>query len=577
MNKTATILGLAVSLWAASAVAQPADLSAQIRNEGLGNSQAGAYVAELADGIGARLMGSPNMAKAYDWTEAKLKALGAVNVHREDIGEFGLSWRQDNAWLRMSAPDSMVLLAQAQPWSAPSKGTQEGEAVAVSLGAVADFDKYRGKLKGKIVLLGPLRAMQPVTTPLVRHWTDEELSSGQAAEVQRQYHLNIKTRWAARAKAAEFAAQRDAFLKGEGILGLILPSRDNDMGNGGTGNILVDVSGQGWTAATQVNFPVLIASYESFGRAWRLASAGKPVRMQFEVKATTLSEHEHGFNVVGEIPGTDPQLKSQVVMLGAHLDSWGSGTGAVDNGAGVAANLEVLRILKAVGAKPRRTIRVVLFCAEEEGLYGSTAYVNKHFGLSTAASAPRMGEVIAAADLKTLSGVRDPVGLLQPRPRLGPHPWRLRGQQSRDGQAVLGLDRAAEGPGRAGGLRPPLLSGRPGPVRTGQFAGRQLPAGPAGLRHPRPPLEPRHPGARRAGGPGPGGHGHGDLRDEHCRSRRTDAEAEGALKILPFGGGGAERRRGLPLRTSRCMFALTSGEAPSVSFADSSPRRGASF
>jgi carboxypeptidase Q len=403
MNKTATILGLAVSLWAASAVAQPADLSAQIRKEGLGNSQAGAYVAELADGIGARLMGSPNMAKAYDWTEAKLKALGAVNVHREDIGEFGLSWRQDNAWLRMSAPDSMVLLAQAQPWSAPSKGTQEGEAVAVSLGAVADFDKYRGKLKGKIVLLGPLRAMQPVTTPLVRHWTDEELSSGQAAEVQRQYHLNIKTRWAARAKAAEFAAQRDAFLKGEGILGLILPSRDNDMGNGGTGNILVDVSGQGWTAATQVNFPVLIASYESFGRAWRLASAGKPVRMQFEVKATTLSEHEHGFNVVGEIPGTDPQLKSQVVMLGAHLDSWGSGTGAVDNGAGVAANLEVLRILKTVGAKPRRTIRVVLFCAEEEGLYGSTAYVNKHFGLSTAASAPRMGEVIAAANLKTLS------------------------------------------------------------------------------------------------------------------------------------------------------------------------------
>jgi carboxypeptidase Q len=402
MNKTTTILGLAVSLWAASAVAQPADISAAIRKEGLGNSQAGAYVGELSDGIGARLMGSPNMAKAYDWTEAKLKALGAMNVHREDIGEFGLSWRQDNAWLRMSAPDSMVLLAQAQPWSAPSKGAQEGEAVAVSLSTVTDFDKYRGKLKGKIVLLGPLRAMPPVTTPLVRRWTDEELSSGQAAEVQRQYHLNIKTRWEVRAKAAQFAAQRDAFLKGEGVLALILPSRDNDMGNGGTGNILVDVSGQGWTAATRVTFPVLIASYESFGRAWRLASAGKPVRMQFEVKATTLSEHEHGFNVVGEIPGTDPKLKSQVVMLGAHLDSWGSGTGAVDNGAGVAANLEVLRILKAVGAKPRRTIRVVLFCAEEQGLYGSTAYVNKHFGMSTAVSAPRSGEVIAAADLRTL-------------------------------------------------------------------------------------------------------------------------------------------------------------------------------
>lgn len=409
MKTTPMIAGLTALLLAGAAQAQtqaqPGDLSAAIRKEGLENSQAYAYVADLTDNVGARLMGSPNMRKAYDWSLARMRALGLANPHRDGMGEFGLSWRQDNTWLRMSAPDAMVLLAQAAPWSVSSQGPKEGEAVAVELNNAADFDKYRGKLKGKVVLLGPLRTLPPVTGPLWRKWTDEELLSGKAAEVQKVYHQNLATRWGQRAAAAAFGAEKGAFLKSEGVLAVVLPSRDNDVGNGGTGNILVDgpgLSTKGWTADTRVAFPMLVASVESFGRAWRLAKAGTPVKMQFDVASTTLSEHEPGYNIVAEIPGTDPKLKSQVVLLGAHLDSWGSGTGAVDNGTGVAATLEVMRILKAVDAKPRRTVRIVLFASEEQGLVGSQAYVTKHFGATTAKTAPRSGEIIAKADLKTL-------------------------------------------------------------------------------------------------------------------------------------------------------------------------------
>ncbi len=255
------------------------------------------------------------------------------------------------------------------------------------------------------MLLGPLRPVPPVTEPLWRTWSDDDLASGKAAEPAKLFHQQFEARSEKREARAAAAARKGAFLAAEQVLAVVTVSPNNDLGNGGAGNIIVGtsaVSAKGWTSDTRPPFPVLVASVESFGRAWRLAKAGTPVTLRFDVDTTTFSEHEHGYNVVAEIPGSDPKLKAQVVMLGAHLDSWSAGTGAVDNGAGVATVLDVVRILRAVEAKPRRTIRVVLFCAEEQGLVGSKAYVATHFGYSTAMKPPRLGEIVAAADLKTL-------------------------------------------------------------------------------------------------------------------------------------------------------------------------------
>lgn len=162
---------------------------AAIRDEGLGHSQAMRFASELADGIGGRLMGSPNMRKAYDWSLSTLEALGMSNVHLEDIGEFGLSWRQNNTWMRMSSPDSMQFIAQAAPWSVSSNGPLEGDVVPVEISNDADIAKYRGKLSGKIVFLGPPRDVLP---PLNPSQNDSQTSSYQTAV--RSMRCNITTR-----------------------------------------------------------------------------------------------------------------------------------------------------------------------------------------------------------------------------------------------------------------------------------------------------------------------------------------------------------------------------------------------
>ncbi|MBS0332575.1 MAG: M20/M25/M40 family metallo-hydrolase [Proteobacteria bacterium] len=391
--------GLALALALGLAIAAPASarnprgavaateridpkLYAAIRQEGLQHSQAMRFATGLADGVGARLMGSPNLRKAYDWAQGQLRDLGAAHVHLEDIGEFGLSWRQDNAWMRMSAPDSMVFVAQAGPWSASSHGVQQGDAIAVELNDAADLDRYRGKLAGKIVLLGPMRATPQPVDPLSVRYSAEALRSGAAVQPQKDYYATRADHLAARSREYLFKAERLKFLQSEHVLALVIPSRDAENA-GGTGDLELDNSelgGRIWLAAERPTFPIMFAAIEDFGRAWRLATGGVPVKLQFDVATTDLGEHEHGYNVVADIEGSDPRLASQIVLVGAHLDSWSSGTGATDDGAGVAIALEAVRILRAVGARPRRTIRVVLYGGEEEGLLGSEAYAARHLG-----------------------------------------------------------------------------------------------------------------------------------------------------------------------------------------------------
>jgi len=356
-----------------------------IRDEGLKRGQAMTYAAGLVDGVGARLMGSPNMRRAYDWSLARLRELGLSDPRLEPIGPFGLSWRQVRAWARMTAPDGAPFVAQAGSWSVATNGVIEAEVVAVQLATDEDLQRETGKLRGRIVLLNPPPASAPGTDAPIARYTDEQVVRGDAAESVRAYYRTVTERRARQGREGLFKARRNAFLAAEGVAAVILSSGAEP------GVMTVDGSelgGRPWLEADRPAFPVLHLTGEVYGRCWRLARAGTAVRLQMEIVTEEGDPAEPGYNVVAELPGSDPAMKAQVVLMGAHLDSWATGSGAADNGAGVAATFEAIRILRALNLKPRRTIRVVLYGGEEQGLYGSEAYARRRLGHVPRSTAP---------------------------------------------------------------------------------------------------------------------------------------------------------------------------------------------
>jgi carboxypeptidase Q len=369
--------------WGEAEMQQPATESIDlnmynaIREEGLQHSHVMDFAGGLVDGIGPRLTGSPNMAKANDWTRDQLTKMGCANAHLEDWGEFGMGWQQLNTWVRMTEPDTSVFLAQATPWSPSTNGPVSAQVVSVVIQSEKDIAQYKGKLAGKIVLLGPMREVPPPDKPLFTRYTDRELAELETLPIAGDvdYQLRVQ-RYLERARLNKMIL---AFLAEEKIAGVITPSRDGENG-GGTGIIFDDVSGAPYVRATAFPFPSVVTQIENFGRVFRLLANHVPVTIEMNVESKVTSDHEHGFDTVAEIPGTDPQLKDELVMVGGHLDSWIAGTGATDNGAGSIVALEVMRILNALGVKPRRTIRIALWSGEEEGLFGSLRYVEQHFG-----------------------------------------------------------------------------------------------------------------------------------------------------------------------------------------------------
>ena len=367
----------------------------RIRDEGLNHSHVMEFATALMDGIGPRLTGSPNLAKANAWTRDTLTKIGLENARLEDWGEFGMGWQQLNTWARMVTPDTAVLIVQATPWSPSTAGPVTGDVVLVNIKEEKDLDQYKGKLAGKVVLYGAMRDVPPVDKALFERYTEKELEeiaefpvNAGAGGVAPEMQARIKA-YVDRLRLVDKVAQ---FFADEKVAAVIEPSRDGKNG-AGSGGTLFDDNGATlgrtpYVADKRVKIPVVVAAIESYGRLYRLTQARVPVSVEIDVESKVTGEHEHGFDTVAEIPGTDQNLKEQVVMVGGHLDSWIAGTGATDNGAGTIVAMEAVRILKALDVKPRRTIRIALWTGEEQGLFGSKGYVTQHFGSAKLSTEP---------------------------------------------------------------------------------------------------------------------------------------------------------------------------------------------
>jgi carboxypeptidase Q len=379
-----------------------------IRSEGLDHSHVMEFASALMDGIGSRLTGSPNVKRANEWTRDQFAAMGCNNAHLEDWGEFGIGWQQLNTWTRMTSPDSAVFITQAAPWSPSTNGTVNGQAVWVDIKKEEDLEKYKGKLSGKVVLLGDMREVKPLDKPLFEREDEKDL----AKIVEHPLTPELEYFGPELIKKIELREKVGKLLGAEHALAVVLPSRDGRNSGGSGGTIFDDSSGGlGWFIYQREHaqpLPVVIMAIENYGRVYRLLKANVPVNIELNVDVKFTGDHEHGFDTIAEIPGTDPKLKDEVVMVGGHLDSWAAATGATDNGAGTVVAMEVMRILNTLQVKPRRTIRVGLWTGEEQGEFGSLYYVKQHFGFVPLSTAPDQ--------IKLPEWLRKPTGPLQLKP-----------------------------------------------------------------------------------------------------------------------------------------------------------------
>ena len=281
----------------------------QIRYEGLAHSHVMEYASALMDGIGPRLTGSPNVKHANEWTRDQLAAMGCSNAHLEDWGEFGMGWQQLNTWTRMASPDTAVFITQAAPWSPSSNGTISGQAISMDVKKEEDLDKYKGKLSGKVVLLGEMRDVKPVDKPLFEREDEKDLAKiveHPLTPERDDFVTDYMKRLELREKVAKLLASEHA-------LAVILPSRDGRNNGGSGGTIFVDSGGGlGWFSYQRDHIqplPVVIMAIENYGRVYRLLKANVPVTVEMNVDTKFTGDHEHGFDTIAEIPGTDLKLK----------------------------------------------------------------------------------------------------------------------------------------------------------------------------------------------------------------------------------------------------------------------------
>jgi len=357
-----------IALWSQEKV--DLEMVTRIRYEGFRNSKVMEIASGLMDGIGPRLTGSPNMKRANEWTRDQLTSFGLSNAHLESWGPFGRGWANEYINVRMTSPDTAPLIAYAKAWTPGTNGLLKGKCIRVKIENKKDFDKYRGKLAGLIAIFGPDPEVKSITQPMFERLGDKELADiGQYPIPSEKQAFRFRQY----IKRMQFIKDVNKFLADEKVLALL----DHGYGSFGGGTVFVQ-SGGSWKTGETVTVPGVTVALEQWDRIARLLEQKKDVELEMNVTNTFADFDPMQYNTVAELPGTDK--KDELVMVGAHLDSWHSGTGATDNGAGSVVMMEAMRILKALDVKPRRTIRIALWSGEEQGLLGSQNYVQQHFG-----------------------------------------------------------------------------------------------------------------------------------------------------------------------------------------------------
>jgi len=354
-----------------AAQTEPVDLEMihKIKQEGLRNSMIEDLSFWMTDALGSRLPGSTGMKRATEMAKQKMEEIGLTNVALETWGEFGKGWDNTKCYIAMTAPYYSPIIATPKAWTAGTDGLLKSEVILVDIQDADDFEGYKGMLRGKIVTSSMVTEIPPEFEPLARRMTDEDLERISSVAAQGDRRRFNEADFARYRQMRQLRNQMSTFFEEEGAAAILTPS-----GSFGT----IRSSGASATAEEPAMTEMLITA-EHHGRIVRLLQHDIPVEVEMEVTNIFHGENLNDYNVIGEIPGTDKNLKDQVVMVGGHLDCWHGGTGANDNASGCIVMMEALRILKAIGVKPRRTIRIALWGAEEQGLYGSRGYVSKHF------------------------------------------------------------------------------------------------------------------------------------------------------------------------------------------------------
>jgi len=418
----ASALAVALAITAVSTFAQstntasPArrstnDPIARIRDEGLNRSQVMKTLGHLTEVIGPRLTGSPNLARANAWTRDTLTEWGLKNAQLEAWGPFGRGWSLQRFSAQVIEPQSIPLTATPKAWTPGFAEPITAEVILIEAKNEADLQKYKGRLKGAILLASPVREVRARFEPLATRVAESNLlrlanagpgaarvlipgrgttnaaSSTNSARTANTTPRSNAPPFSLSSRVLSLAVQEEAALvvtsSSEGDGGTIFVAQASVPTSPSRGTNASARSGSSSPWATNAPpMPAQIAlAVEDYNRLARMIQQGEKLKMNVDLQVKFHGEDLMAYNTIAEIPGTD--LKDEVVMIGAHLDSWHVGTGATDNGAGVAATMEAVRILKALDLQPRRTIRIGLWTGEEQGLLGSRAYVAKHFGSYT--------------------------------------------------------------------------------------------------------------------------------------------------------------------------------------------------
>jgi carboxypeptidase Q len=347
---------------------------AKIREEGLQRSQVMDITGYIVDVLGARLTNSEDMKRAQAWVRGKMEQLGLENVVVEPFMDYGVTWDNDYFSLHMLEPDYQPMTGFPLTHTPGTLGKIACPAVIAELQTKADLAKFKGKLKGAAVLVTPPVAISQASLAQgVARLTDEDLKKLQENVVP------PAPRPASPPPNPDLLKPEEkiAFFKAEGAVAVL-------QCEGGRPGVVIGFARPGtkddkWSREKSLgSLPIVVVTPEHYNRMYRILKRGLAVKIEIEIRNRIGEKVEKAANVVGEIPGTD--LKDEVVMIGAHFDSWHASPNASDDAAGCAVALEAVRILKAIGAKPRRTIRVALWGGEEQGIYGSQEYVRKHFG-----------------------------------------------------------------------------------------------------------------------------------------------------------------------------------------------------